>query len=70
MAETKPKFAVELKAGAVSKKYPTAAFMAGDKRVVLSADDPRFETNDEAIHAGLLDLPFLKDASGAKEAGS
>jgi hypothetical protein len=65
----KSKFAVELKAG----KSP-AAFMAGDKRIVLDDANPRFETSDEAVYRGLLDLPFLKDAGEVKteksEAGS
>ena len=58
----KARYAVELKSG-----VGVASFMAGDKAIELSDENPRFDTDDVNEHFRLLrDHPFLKDASAAK----
>lgn len=65
----KPRYAVELKAGAVTAKHPTASFMAGNEAVELDADNARYETTDPAVYREIRDLPFVKDL-GEVKAGS
>jgi hypothetical protein len=54
--------AVREKLATVRKELQVVAFMAGGKSVVLTADDAEFETADEDVYRGLLDLPFLEAA--------
>jgi hypothetical protein len=61
----KTKFAVELKAG---KEY--ARFSVGGQRIELTQESPRYETTDEAIYRGLLNRPFLKEATDKSEGGA
>ncbi len=67
----KPKFAVEITQEALKSKYPTASFMADGRAVELSAENPQFETDDEALYNELRGLDGLKglgDISESKKA--
>jgi hypothetical protein len=55
----KEKLAVELHANVQS-----ASFMVDDRLVTLDKDNPRHEVTDPALHAALLELPFLKAPTG------
>lgn len=57
----KTKYAVELKAG-----NKDGSFMAGQKAVELTEDNPRFETTDAAVYEDVRRLPFVKDLGKVK----
>jgi hypothetical protein len=61
MAAKQPRYAVELKAG---EEY--GSFQAGDENVELTADKPRWETDERLEYVRARDLPFVKDLGEVK----
>lgn len=59
-----PKYAIELKADVVS-----AQFNANGVEVSLTADSPRFETDDVLVYRELRQQPFAKDLGEVKGKG-